>query len=151
MSAQVAKLNQLIAPVVDSLGCEFVGCELSREHGQPLLRVYADHKDGITVDHCASISRQLGAVFDVEDPFSGAYRLEVSSPGLDRPLFTLAHYQRFIGQRVRLKLRMALDGRRQLKGVLLTADEESVTVDMDGEHLTTGFANIEKANLIPDF
>ena len=143
-------LNHLIEPAVSALGYELVGCELSGGlKGRKLLRVYVDGPNGVTLDACASISRQIGAVLEVEDPIRGAYYLEVSSPGLERPLFTLAHYQRFIGRRIKVRLRMAEEARRNFAGVLTAVEGEELTLTLDdGEQIRLAFCDIEKGNLV---
>src|SRR5437870_3087505 len=113
------RLNQIIAPAVAALGYELVGCELAQDSGRQILRVYVDGENGITLDGCAAVSRQISAVLDVEDPIKGRFLLEVSSPGLERPLFSLAHYQRFIGHKAKLRLRQPQeDGRRNFTGII---------------------------------
>lgn len=146
--AGIAQLNELLAPVVEGLGYLFVGVEYKPASGQSLLRIYIDHEDGINVDDCAKVSRQISAVLDVEDPISGEYTLEVSSPGLDRPLFVAEHYQQFQGERIKCKLRMPLNGRRNFTGRLLEANEKSIILSIDNESVELFIDDIEKANLV---
>lgn len=103
---------------------------------------------GITVDDCSAVSRQLSGVLDVEDPIAGQYVLEVSSPGLDRPLFTLDHYRRFRGQRVRLRLAAKLEGRRKLEGRILDVEQDAVLLGVDGETFTIPLDVVESARLV---
>ncbi|MDO6805612.1 ribosome maturation factor RimP, partial [Wenyingzhuangia sp. 1_MG-2023] len=100
--------------------------ELVAQGRHTLLRVYIDHADGITVDHCADVSRQIGSVLDVEDPISQDYTLEVSSPGMDRPLFTMDQYVQSVGEEIELRLRMPFDGRRKFKGRLQGIEEQDI-------------------------
>jgi len=147
-------LNRLLRPAVEALGYEFVGLEYVSNPKNRLVRVYIDAPDGIGVEDCADVSREVSAVLDVDDPVAGQYSLEVSSPGVERPLFEPAHYRRFVGERVRVHLHAPIeeDGtrRRKLDGVLVSADEVSVVVDVDGHRLTVDYDRIRRASLKPD-
>ncbi|RLA05073.1 MAG: ribosome maturation factor RimP [Gammaproteobacteria bacterium] len=147
--AGISQLNKMLAPVVEGLGYEFVGLEYKPVSGQSVLRIYIDQEQGINVDDCAKVSRQISAVLDVEDPISGEYTLEVSSPGLDRPLFHADHYQQFQGAKVKCKLRMPFDGRRNFTGKLLESNETTITLSIDNESVELFIDDIEKANLVP--
>lgn len=140
----------LVSPV-EALGFEFVGVEFVRAGKHSTLRVYIDHPEGITVDHCADVSHQVSAVLDVEDPISTEYNLEVSSPGMDRPLFKASHYADCIDEVVSIRLRMPMDNRRNFKGKLLSVDENNLTIEVDGQEYTLVIMNIEKGNLVPSF
>lgn len=150
MAASTERLRQLLVPAVTALGFEFWGVELLRKGRALTLRVYIDAEDGVSVDDCAAASRQVSAVLDVEDPISGEYVLEVSSPGMDRPLFDLAHYAAWAGADVRLSLRVAFDGRRRFAGRLLGVEGEDVVLHVDGEEYLLPFEQIERANVVPD-
>lgn len=145
------RLHALIEPIITNLNLEFVGLEYMAQGQQMLLRVYIDSPKGITVDDCGLVSYRLSGMLEVEDPIQANYTLEVSSPGLDRPLFTPAHYEQFSGERVNIRLMMPLDGRRNFKGLLKGLDEDSVVVEVDGENFYLPFHNIDKAKLIPNF
>ena len=147
--AGIAQLNKMFGPVVEGLGYEFVGLEYKSGSSPAILRIFIDHENGITVDDCAATSRQVSAVLDVEDPISGEYTLEVSSPGLDRPLFTAEHYQQFLGTRIKCKLRMPFNGRRNFTGKLLEADENNIVLSIDNESVELFIDDIEKANIVP--
>lgn len=149
-SKALTTVEQLIEPVIAALGYEFVGVEYSPQGRQSLLRIYIDNPDGITVDDCERVSRQVSAVLDVEDPIQGQYRLEVSSPGLDRPLFTLEQFSRFVGKTVKLRLVAPKEGRRNFSGTLKQVDNESVMIEQDGEDLALPFGQIDKAHLVPE-
>lgn len=149
VTAQAAKLQTLLDPVVQGLGYELLGVQFLGA-GRPTLRLYIDSPNGITVEDCEAVSRQIGAVLDVEDVMTGHYTLEVSSPGLERPLFKPAHYHRFIGEAIRLRLSEFVQGRRKLTGTLQSVDEEGVTIDADGQSYRIPFHLIAKANLKPD-
>jgi len=144
------KLREIVGAAVETLGYEFVGCEYHRQGRRGLLRVYIDSEHGIMLKDCEQASRQISAVLDVEDPIEGGYDLEVSSPGDDRPLFTLAHFHRFVGRLVRIRLSVPQNGRRNYKGVLEVVSDEAITVTGDGETWILPFNDIEKANLVPD-
>lgn len=143
-------LLKLIRPVVEGLGFEFVGADFTGRPGQGVLRVFIDVEKGIDVDDCAAVSRQLSSLLDVEDPIPGNYQLEVSSPGLERPLYTLEHFERFKEQLVVVKLSFPLQERRNIKGMLLGTEGDNVVVKMEGEVLNIPFQMIMKAHLAPE-
>ncbi|SCZ64098.1 ribosome maturation factor RimP [Photorhabdus luminescens] len=140
----------MISAPVKALGFELVGLEFIRARVST-LRIYIDSENGITVDDCADVSHQVSAVLDVEDPISVLYNLEISSPGLERPLFTAEHYQRFIGEEVSLVLRIAMQNRRKWLGIIKTVNGEMITVTVDGKDEVFALSNIQKANLVPHF
>ncbi|PHM29649.1 ribosome maturation factor RimP [Xenorhabdus budapestensis] len=150
MSTLEQKLTAMISAPVEALGFELVGLEFIRARVST-LRVYIDSEEGITVDDCADVSHQVSAVLDVEDPISGLYNLEISSPGLDRPLFKAEHYQSFMGEEVSLMLRMAMQNRRKWRGIIKAVDGEIITVTVDGKDEVFALSNIQKANLVPHF
>jgi ribosome maturation factor RimP len=147
----VAKLNELLKPLVEDLGYEFVGLEYNSNPKHALLRVYIDREAGVGIEDCEIVSREAAALLDVEDPIKSHYNLEISSPGLDRPLFTLAHYLEFTGQVAQVNLFAPLDGRRKFSGPIMGADENGVTINQDGRDVTLNFDNIAKAKLVPDY
>lgn len=151
MSQLERKLTDMLNPPVEALGFELVGVEFVRAGKHSILRVYIDHENGIDVDDCADVSRQISAVLDVEDPITTEYNLEVSSPGMDRPLFTPAHYESVVGETIELKLSMPQDGRRNFKGLLLKCENDSVLIKVDNDEFSLAIANIEKGNLVPNF
>ncbi|MCF7989710.1 MAG: ribosome maturation factor RimP [Thiohalocapsa sp.] len=145
-------LTLLVESVVEPMGYELVGVELVQPGaGATVLRVYIDHERGITLEDCETVSRQLSGVFDVEDPISDNYDLEVSSPGLDRPLFTLQQFERFRGSEARVKLAAKLLGRRNYRGTLAGVDGPTVLMDVDGERVELPFDLIDSARLVPEF
>lgn len=145
-------LYEQLQTLISSMGFELVGCDLSSQGRNTLFRLYIDSPNGVTVDNCSQVSRQVGAMLDVEGMFSGGYRLEVSSPGIDRPLFELAHFCRFIGSRVKLRLHMPIDQCKQYKGVLLKVEGNDIylKVDESERELRVPFSMIDKANIIGD-
>ncbi|WP_369858072.1 ribosome maturation factor RimP [Candidatus Thalassolituus haligoni] len=151
MLARDARLLEMLAPVVESMGFVFWGLELVAQGRHALLRVYIDHADGITVDNCADVSRQIGSVLDVEDPISQDYTLEVSSPGMDRPLFTMDQYTQSVGEMIELRLRMPFDGRRKFKGRLQGIEEQDLVLLVDDHEYLLPVELIEKAHIVPNF
>ena len=137
----------LLEPVVEGLGYELVGVEYQPGRGQGMLRLYIDHANGIDVDDCARVSHQVSGVLDVEDPIAGEYLLEVSSPGLDRPIFKTADYDRFVGEMARLRLRRLVEGRRRSHGRLLGLRDEQAVIDEPGEEIAVPLAEIDRAHL----
>lgn len=145
------KLRNIVRPAVEALGYELVGIEHHRQPGNALLRIYIDREGGITVDDCQRASEQVSAALDVEDPIQGHYTLEMSSPGLDRPLFDAEHYARFAGSRVRIRLGMPLDGRRNFTGTLRGIEGRTVVLEVDKQEVRLSLDNIEQARLVPEF
>jgi ribosome maturation factor RimP len=143
-------LRKLIEPVVAALGYELVGVEFQAHARSGVLRIYIDKEEGITLEDCQRVSYQVSGLLDVEDPLPGRYSLEVSSPGLDRPLFTPEHFERFAGRRVRIRLRALLDGRRKFTGVLKGLRDGEVLVEEDGQDFSVPLDRIEQARLVPE-
>ena len=144
------KVQAIVEPVVSSLGYELVGTEFLIQGRSGLLRVYIDTDNGITVDDCQRVSHQLSGVLDVEDIIKGQYRLEVSSPGLDRPLFTAEHFERFAGHNAKLKLAAPINGRRNFRGMLKGIKNGQVILEVEDEEISLPLSAIDKANLIPE-
>lgn len=151
MASIQQKLIDLVDPVAESLGCELWGIEYFTQGRRSLLRIYIDKPDGIALEDCERVSRQVSSVLDVEDPISGEYTLEVSSPGMDRPLFKLAHYEQSVGERVQVKLRAPFEGRRKFTGLLKGVENEEVILEVDNEEYVLPYEAIDKANVIPQF
>jgi len=150
MPHESVELRELIEPAVTVLGFELVGVEFI--HGKSgLLRVYIDHPDGIGVDDCQAVSHQVSGILDVEDPIRGEYTLEVSSPGLDRPLFQARDFERFAGNQVDVRLLAPVNGRRKFKGVLGGLRDGQVVLQMDDEELVVALDEIDRARLVPDY
>jgi len=146
-----ARLTRLLQPLVEELGYEFVGLDHQSNPKNPVLVIYIDQPGGIAVEDCERVSREVAALLDVEDPIPGHYNLEVSSPGLDRPLFTLEQFERFRGEQVRLSLYAPQDGRRKFKGQILGAENGKIRLDQDGAEVELELGNIAKARLVPDY
>jgi len=152
MRSAPESLKTLIRRPVEAMGYELVGVELFRKgKSGMLLRVYIDSENGINLDDCSAVSHQLSGVLDVEDPITENYDLEVSSPGLDRPLFELEHFARFRGHQANLKLAVPVAGRRKLRGILAGTEENSVLLEEDGELYRVPLDQIDTARLVPDF
>jgi len=150
MPRESAELRKLIEPAVTALGFELVGVELIRAKTS-VLRVYIDHEDGIGIDDCKAVSYQVSGLLDVEDPIRGQYSLEVSSPGLDRPLYQARDFERFAGHEVNLRLIAPVQGRRKFKGTLRGMRDDQVVVQMDEEELVVSLDEIDQARLVPDY
>lgn len=149
MATLVDKLTEMLNPAVEASGFELWGVEFVRAGKHSTLRLFIDHENGIDVDDCALVSRQVSAVLDVEDPISAEYNLEVSSPGMDRPLFSLAHYEMFIGEKVSVQTNIPVDNRRKFTGKLVSVDGDQIQIEIDNDKFNLSFAQIKKANLIP--
>lgn len=154
------QISQLLAPTVSALGLELLGVEYLNMPGGAVLRLYIDVPEAeaageapraVGIDECEQVSREVSAQLDVEDPISGHYTLEVSSPGLDRPLFTLAQFARFAGETAKVGLKLPQDGRRRLTGRILKVEGELVHFDVDGQPFVAAFDNIDKARIVPDW
>jgi ribosome maturation factor RimP len=149
---QTADIEQLLSAAISPLGYELLGLEMNLSRGSGLVRLYIDHPERpITVEDCAAASHEISAALDLHDPIPGKYRLEVSSPGLDRPLFKPAHFQRFIGSRIKLSTLLPIGGRRRFAGVLEVADEAGIELNLDSTKERLSYPMIEKARLVPDF
>ena len=151
MQRATDKIWNCVEPVVTGLGYDFVGAEYGQAEGGMTLRVYIDKEGGVVLDDCAVVSNQLSAVLDVEEPIQSQYVLEVSSPGVDRPLFRPADFTRFKGHEIRLRSYKAIMGRRNFRGSIKETEDESVLVEVDGEIYEIPFNAIEQARLIPTF
>jgi len=138
----------MLRPAVEETGKELLGVEYISAGNHSILRLFIDHEDGIDVDDCAEVSHQVGAILDVEDPISSEYSLEVSSPGLDRPLFEKAHFEAVIDETVEVKISMPLNGRRKFKGKLVAVENDSLIVMVDNEEYELVISNIDKAHLV---
>ncbi|GAB4391682.1 MAG: ribosome maturation factor RimP [Gammaproteobacteria bacterium] len=152
MSGFSQELTELLEPTVTALGYELLGCVLISKGRQLCLRVYIDNSTGISLDDCATVSRQLAAVMDVEDPLRQPYELEVTSPGVDRPLFKKQHYQNVIGQKIQIALRVAQEQQKNFKGRLVNvADSTIKIVTDDHQEIEFSLQNIRRANLIVEW
>ena len=151
MATLEQKLQELLQGSVEDLGCELWGIECQRVGRYLTVRLFIDKEGGVTVDDCADVSRQVSAVLDVEDPIADKYNLEVSSPGLDRPLFTLAQYTRYVGQEIVVHLRIPVADRRKWQGELAKIENDMITLIVDKQEQVLAFGNIQKANVVAKF
>ncbi len=139
----------MFQPIVEGLGYEYVGTEYGQADGGPTLRVYIDHADGVDVDDCGKVSRQISALLDVEDPIGDStYHLEVSSPGIDRPLFNRSHFLLVIDEDLRIKTSTPVLERRNFRGKLLSVSENAIVLMVDATEYEILIDQIEKAYLI---
>jgi len=141
------EIEQLIKPTVEGMGYVLWGCEYIAQGKHSLLRIYIDKDNGIGVADCEQVSRQVSAVLDVEDPIPGNYSLEVSSPGIPRPLFHAWQYQPYLGQAVQIKLFKPVGGKRKFSGTIVSVDDTTLILEINHESQEFIFSNIVKANL----
>jgi len=151
MYRQNQVLLELFETEVAALGYELLGIELNQSTHGSILRVYIDNEGGIFVEDCVLVSRQLAGLLDVEDPIKGNYDLEVSSPGLDRPLFTMEQFKKVIGETIKLRLYEKYNDRKRFSGILKAVNEEEVVINCDNEEYDVPFRLIECARLVPQF
>jgi ribosome maturation factor RimP len=145
------RLEQMLEPLVNNLGYELVLLEFNPHRGAASLRLYIDAPGGITLGDCEAVSREVEGLLDVEDPIPQGYRLEVSSPGLDRPLVKPAHFERFAGSPARIQLIAPVNGQRRFRGVLRGMHGTQVVLQTDAGTVELALAQIEHARLVPDF
>lgn len=150
VSKKVEAMTAMLAPAVAAVGFELWGVEFFQQGRHSVLRLFIDGPEGVGVDDCATVSHQVSGVLDVEDPIAGEYTLEVSSPGWDRPLFTLAHYTRFVGSEVSVRLASPLNGRRKYKGIVQKTTDDAVELLVEGAAVLIPFAAIDKGNVEPN-
>lgn len=165
MADKATDISNLLSPTVQALGLELLGVEYLPAPGGALLRLYIDIPQDavgdaesprmVGIEDCESVSREVSAQLDVEDPISSHYTLEVSSPGVDRPLFTPAQFARFLGEQAKIGLKLPQDGRRKLQGKIVAVEGERIDVELDvkpePQRVSVVFENIEKARLVPDW
>ena len=148
VNSSVTLVTELIDTTIQALGLDLWGVELLQQGKYSLLRIYIEREEGVTIEDCEKVSRQVSALLDVEDPIAGEYTLEVSSPGMDRPLFSIEHYSQYIGSEVDLKLRRPLDGRRKFKGQIIKVSGDIVGLLVEGSEYDLEFSDIEKASIV---
>jgi len=146
------KLTQLLKPAVDGLGYELVGIEHLPMGKHTVLRIYIDSSDGITVDDCSRVSHQVSGVLEVEEPIKGQFTLEVSSPGIDRPLFNFEQFKQFVGSKVKLKLYHSIEGKRKITGLIESIEGDDINIKDADSDMTFQLQidDIDKANIITD-
>jgi ribosome maturation factor RimP len=149
VASKEQQIQELLEPTVEAMGFELWGVEYLSQGRHSTLRIFIDHENGIGVDNCAAVSEQVSSVMDVEDPITGEYTLEVSSPGMDRLLFKLEQYPSYVGEVVELRLRRAFEGRRKFKGILKGIEGEDVVIHVDDHEYLLPHSAIEKARVQP--
>jgi ribosome maturation factor RimP len=151
MANLTQKLYEMLLPAVEALSFELWGIEYIAQGKHSILRVYIEHENGITVDDCEAVSKQVSAVLDVEDPISAHYSLEVSSPGMDRILFYPHQYHGFIGEEIAARLRLAVNNQRKFTGKLIAVSEKGIEIEVKGTKLEIDWNNIDKTQVVPSF
>ena len=147
----IRKVTESVTPVLDEMGFELVDIEYLSQYGRWVLRIYADKEGGITLDECARVSREVGDLMDVKELFPYEYVLEVSSPGLNRPLKKEKDFERAIGKNVKIKMVAPINGRRRFTGYLKKVVQGTVYLEIDNDLFALSWKDIEKANLVYDF
>lgn len=145
------KLVELLEPVVTALGYELYGIEYQLQGRHSLLRIYIDTEQGIAIEDCERVSHQVSGVLDVEDPIQGAYTLEVSSPGMDRPLFKPEHFERYAGSLIKIVTQAPINGQRKFSGRLVGLREQDIVLALEAGELVVPYDSVDKANIIPEF
>ncbi|HEX4241202.1 MAG TPA: ribosome maturation factor RimP [Steroidobacteraceae bacterium] len=148
-------LMRLLEPAVEALDYELVEVEFAREGRGGVLRLYIDRRPGnagagVTVDDCARVSHAVSQILEMHDPIKGNYTLEVSSPGFDRILRTREHFERFVGERIFVELKLPIEGRRRFAGVLKSVVDDTIVVEVDGKPHSLPLERIQKARLRPE-
>jgi ribosome maturation factor RimP len=162
MTDKASEIAALLVPTVQSLGLELLGAEYLPAPGGATLRLYIDvpaadvpgnavEARTVGIEDCEAVSREVSAQLDVADPITGHYTLEVSSPGVDRPLFSPAQFARFLGESAKVVLKLPQDGRRRLQGAITRVEGDNIVFNVDGNELAVAFDNIDKARLVPDW
>lgn len=151
MPDKEGKIEKIIRSQLEEDGYELLHVEVRPEGGSTILRIYVDKPDGVSIDDCAAASRKISVLLDVEDPFEGNYTLEVSSPGIERPLFSPKDYLRFQGREVKLVTKTKIDNRRKFTGKIVSLQNEIVTLSSGGELIKIAYEEIKKAHLVYDF
>jgi ribosome maturation factor RimP len=143
------ELAKLLGPTIERLGYELSDLEARLGGRGGVIRIFIDHPDGINLEDCEKVSLAVSAILDVEDPLPVQYNLEVSSPGLDRKLTKVEHFQRFAGEVVKVQMRFPIGGRKRFRGTLVSSDDENIVVEVDGESHSLPMATIDTARLVP--
>lgn len=148
VKSSVALVTELVDATIQALGLELWGVEHIQQGKYSLLRIYIEREEGVTIEDCEKVSRQVSALLDVEDPITGEYTLEVSSPGVDRPLFSIEQYEQYIGSEVNLRLRKPLQGRRKFKGQIIRVAGDSISLLVEGTEYDLEHSEVEQASIV---
>ncbi|MDH5386843.1 MAG: ribosome maturation factor RimP [Gammaproteobacteria bacterium] len=151
MQRSVSHLWELFEPVIEDMGYELIEIEYHPNPNYGVLRLYIDKEDGILVEDCSAVSRQISAILDVEDPVPGKFNLEVSSPGMDRPLRRVEDFERFTGEVAKIKTSMIFEGQRNFKGRINGIEDDLVIIECENKEVRLPVTAIDKARLVPDF
>ena len=143
------ELVKLLQPTIEQLGYELWDLEAKLGGKGGVVRVFIDQPGGIGLEDCEKVSLAISALLDIEDPLPGQYNLEVSSPGLDRRLTKVEHFQRFTGETLKVSMRFPIDGRRRFRGPLVSSNDENIVVEVDGESHSLPIATIDTARIVP--
>jgi len=144
------ELRKLLEPTLVRQGYELTDLEAKLGGKGGVIRIFIDHPDGISLEDCEKATMAVSALLDIEDPLPGHYNLEVSSPGLDRKLTKIEHFQRFAGKAVKVQMRFPMEGRKRSRGILVSSDDENIVVEVDGQSHSLPMAAIDTARLVPD-
>ena len=144
------RIHNLIEPTIHAMGLELWACDLHQQGNTALLRIFIDRKDeqGVTLDDCKSASREIASILDVEDPIKNHYQLEVSSPGMDRTLFTLPHFERYVGSDIKIRLRVAIANQKHFEARIEKVTGDKIFLILENETISVTLGEIHKANLI---
>lgn len=148
-SGKQSQLISMLEPAIDALGCGLWGIDYHAQGKKSVLRIYIEKDAGVMMGDCERVSRQVSSILDVEDPISGEYTLEVSSPGMDRSLYKLEQYLLYIGSHINIRLRIAFDGRKNFSGVLKGIEEDEIVLEADNEEYLLPYELIDRANIVP--
>ena len=149
MTGKADEIRELLAPTVAALGFELLGVEYAPHKTNALVRIYIDAPGRpVTIEDCESVSREVSATLDVDDPIKSRYTLEVSSPGIDRPLFTAEQFARFVGKEAKVQVNVPIAGRRRFQGPIRAVEGGNIVLEQDGNDVTIEHGNVQKANLI---
>jgi len=144
-------LQELLRPGVEALGFVLVGIDFQPREKNSLIRLYIDSDQGVRLEDCEAVSRQVSGILEVDDPISGRFTLEVSSPGLDRPLFEIIHFEQYIGKKSRIKMMVEVNGRKNFTGIIQAVSDEVVTLLVDDAEFELIFDDIKSARLVPEY
>jgi ribosome maturation factor RimP len=150
MATRAELVRDMVEPVLNAMGLQLWGVEYLGQGKHTLLRIYIEKEGGINVEDCAEASRQVSGLLDVEDPISNEYTLEVSSPGVDRMLFTIAQYRQYAGYMAKLRLTENFEGRRNFQGRLGAVEDNEVVLLVGEDKLVFPIELIEKANIVAE-
>ncbi|MBF7082368.1 ribosome maturation factor RimP [Desulfallas sp. Bu1-1] len=148
-SKVVQEIEEIISPVLDDMGIELVDIQYLKEGGRWILRIFIDQPGGVGLEDCQSVSERIDPLLDEKDPIPQSYYLEVSSPGLDRPLKKLADFERFAGKEVNVTTYVPVNGKRKFKGKLITASSHAIILETGGNDVEIPMEQVASARLVP--